>query len=192
MREKGRQVQRSHPLLLYRRLAAYYRTPCLWLLMVSLGLLVWDHPSLSALQLPALMSAFLSPTLMVLTLAMSRLAYVQCAEDGLLVQLPLRRVCVPYESIIQTRTSSLGLLFPPSKQPFSSRAFLRPLWRLPAVVVELERLPQPRRRLRLWMDRRMLLKSALVLLVQDHRGLRSQIDEAAIRWRIGLRESQDT
>jgi len=191
MREKGRQDQRAHPLRLYRRLASYCRAPCLWLLVVSLGLLVWDQSSLRALQLPAMMAALLSAILILLTLAMSRLAYVQCAEDGLLVRLPLRRLHVSYDSIVQTRTSSLGILFPPSKQPFSSRAFLRPLWRLPTVVVELERLPQPRRQLRLWMDSRMLLKSALVLLVEDHRGLRSQIDEAAIRWRVGQRESRD-
>ena len=191
MRERGRQVRRAHPLLLYRRLAAYYRVPCLWLLVLSLGLLVWNHPSLSALRLPAVIAALLSSILILLTLAMSRLAYVRCVEEGLLVRLPLRRVHVPYDSIVQTRTSSLGLLFPPSKQPFTSRAFLGPLWRLPTVVVELERLPQPRRRLRLWMDSRMLLKSALVLLVQDHRDLRNQIDEAMIRWRLSLRESQE-
>lgn len=176
-------------MLVYRRLASYYRTPSLWLLVVSLGLLVWNHPWLGPLRLPAVMAALLSAILILLTLAMSRLAYVRCGEDGLLVQLPLGRVHVPYDSIIQTRTSSLGTLYPPSKQPFSSRAFLRPLWRLPAVVVEVERLPQPRLQLRLWMDSRMLLKSALVLLVEDHRGLRSQIDEATIRWRLGHSES---
>jgi hypothetical protein len=33
----------------------------------------------------------------------------------------------------------------------------------------------------------MLLKSALVLLVEDHGALRGQIDEAMIRWRVAKR-----
>ena len=125
--------------------------------------------------------------LILLTFVMSRLARVECGEDGLLVQVPLYRVHVPYDSIARTRTGSLGSLFPRKKQPFSARSFLNPLWQRPAVVVEVELLPLPSRQLRLWLDARMFLKSALVLLVEDHRGLRSQIDEAMIRWRVAKR-----
>jgi hypothetical protein len=184
MRKKEGRVHRTYPLLLYRRLASYYLIPCLLLLVVSLVVLVWGQPALAPLWLPAMIAVLLSVTLVLLTWAMSRMAYVRCGEDGLLIQVPLQRVHVPYRSIIQTRTSALGILYPPSKQPFSTRAFLRPLWHLPAVVVELELLPQPRRQLRLWMDSRMLLKSGLVLLVEDHRGLRSEIEDSAIRWRL--------
>jgi hypothetical protein len=189
MKKTRKKVRRRHPLLLYKRLASYYRGPSLWLLLVSAVLLVWDHPSLRVLALPAAMTALLSTILILLTFVMSRLAYVECGEDGLLIHLPLHRVHLLYDSIVQTRTSSLATLFPPSRQPFSSRNFLRSLWQLPAVVVEVELLPQPRQQLRLWMDSRMLLKSALVLLVEDHRDLRSQIDEAMIRWRVNKGES---
>jgi hypothetical protein len=189
--KKGRKkVRTRHPLLLYRRLASYYRGPSLWLLLVSAVLLVWDHPSLKELYLPAAMTALLSTIIILLTFVMSRLAYVECGQDGLLIHLPLRRVHVLYDSIVQTRTSALATLFPPSRQPFSSRSFLRPLWQSAAVVVEIELWPQPRRQLRLWMDGRMLLKNALVLLVEDHRVLRRQIDEAMIRWRVSKRESR--
>jgi hypothetical protein len=155
----------------------------LCLLLVSAVLLCWDHPLLRPLVLPAAMTALLSAILLLLTFVMSRLAYVECGEDGLLIHLPLYRVHVLYDSIVQTRTSSMATLFPPSKQPFSSRNFLRPLWQQAAVVVETELLPKPRQELRLWMDSRMILKNALVLLVEDHRTLRSQIDEAMIHWR---------
>jgi hypothetical protein len=185
-----KKVRTRHPLLLYRRLASYYRGPSLWLLLVSAVLLVWDHPSLKELFLPAAMTALLSTIIILLTFVMSRLAYVECGQDGLLIHLPLRRVHVLYDSIVQTRTSALATLFPPSRQPFSSRNFLRPLWQSAAVVVEIELWPQPRRQLRLWMDGRMLLKNALVLLVEDHRVLRRQIDEAMIRWRVSKRESR--
>jgi len=187
MSTRGKPPRKSHPLLLYRRLASYYGTPCVWLLLVSVVLLVWDHPSLEDLQLALVLAALLSVTLILLTFVMSRLARVECGEDGLLVQVPLYRIHVPYDSIVRTRTSSLGGLFPPKRQPFSSRTFLNPLWQRPAVVVEVELLPLPSSQLRLWMDARMFLKSALVLLVEDHRDLRTQIDEAKIRWRVAKR-----
>jgi hypothetical protein len=190
MKKGQRQVRTRHPLLLYRRLLSYYRGPCLWLLLVSVVLLVWDHPSLRVLTLPAVMSLLLSVTLLLLTFVMSRLAYVQCGEDGVLIQLPFYRVHVLYDSIVQTRAASLATLYPPSKQPFSSRNFLRPLWQMTALVVQVELLPKPRQQLRMWMDSRMILKSAVVLLVEDHRALRGQIEEAMIRWRIQKGEAE--
>jgi hypothetical protein len=187
MSTRSRPPRKSHPLLLYRRLASYYGTPCIWLLLVSVVLLIWDHPSLKDLQLALVLTALLSVTLLLLTFVMSRLARVECGEDGLLVQVPLYRVHVPYDSIVKTRTASLGALFPPKRQPFSSRSFLNPLWQRPAVVVEVELLPLPSSQLRLWWDGRMFLKRGLVLLVEDHRGLRTQIDDAMIRWRVAKR-----
>ena len=187
MSKKGKQARTSHQLVLYRRLASYYGTPCVWLFLVSAGLLVWDRRETADMWLALLLAALLSLTLLLLTFVMSRMAYVQCGEDGLLIQVPLHRIHVPYDSIARTRTSSLGSLFPPSRQPFSSRAFLDPLWTETVVVVEVELLPQPRQQLRLWMDARMLLKNGLVLLVREPGDLRSQIDEAMIRWRVGKR-----
>jgi hypothetical protein len=183
MSGRDRTAKTNHPLVIYRRLVSYYGWPSAWLLVVSAGLLVWDEPALEGLTLALALAALLSLTLLLLTLIMSRLASVRCGEDGLLVQLPFHRVHVPYEIITSTRTAALGTLFPPSRQPFTSRAFLNPLWQLPAVVVEVEWLPLPRWQLRLWMDSRMILKGALVLLVKDHTTLRSQMDEAMIRWR---------
>jgi hypothetical protein len=139
------------------------------------------------LRLALVLAALLSVTLLLLTFVMSRLARVECGEDGLLVQVPLYWLHVPYDSIIRTRTASLGGLYPPKRQPFSSRNFLNPLWQRPAVVVEVELLPLPSGQLRLWWDARMFLKSAIVLLVEDHRGLRTQIDDAMIRWRVAKR-----
>ncbi len=190
MKKEQGQIRTRHALLLYRRLVSYYRGPCLWLLLVSVVLLVWDHPLLRVLRLPVVMTLLLSVILLLLTFVMSRLAYVQCGEDGMLIHLPLYRFHVLYDSIVQTRTASLATLYPPSRQPFSSRNFLRPLWQTPALVVHVELLPKSRQQLRLWMDSRMLLRSALVLLVEDHRALRSQIEEAMIRWRIRKGESE--
>ena len=137
MSTRSKAARRSHPLLMYRRLASYYGAPSVWLLLVSVSLLVWDHPSLKDLELALVLAALLSLTLILLTFVMSRLARVECGEDGLLVQVPLYRVHVPYDSITRTRTASLGNLFPPKTQPFYARSFLNPLWQRPAVVVEL-------------------------------------------------------
>jgi len=183
MRGKDKSASTSHPLVIYRRLSSYYGWPSVWLLVVSVALLAWDNPAFEGLWLPLTLAALLSAILLLLTFVMGRLASVRCGEDGLLVQLPLYRVHVPYETITTTRTTGMDTLFPPSQQPFTSRAFLTPLWQLAAVVVEVEWLPQPRWQLRLWMDSRMILEGAIVLLVKDHRVFRGQIDEAMIRWR---------
>jgi len=190
MMRRRRGVRKRHPLMLYRRLAAYYRQPLILLLLVSGGLLAWDPAELQELRLALLLTLLLSLTLLSLTFVMSRLAYVQCGDNGLRVQLPLYRLDVGYDSIVQTRSVSMAALFPPSKQPFSSRGFLNPLWQSTAVVVELEWLPQSRQQLRLWMDSRMILKKALVFLVEDHRALRRQIDEAVVRWRVSRRHAE--
>jgi len=188
-RNKGK-ARTRHPLLLYRRLASYYRRPLVLLLLVSAGLLIWDPPELQELRLTLVLTLLLSVTLLLLTFLMSRVAHVQCGEYGLRVQLPFYRLHVPYDSIVQTRSVPLHQLFRPSKQPFSSQAFLNPLWQLPVVLVGMEFLPQPRRQLRLWMDSRMIIKNGLVFLVQDHRALRRQIDDAMARWRIGTRDTE--
>lgn len=176
-------VRGKHPLLLYRRLLAYIRTPALLLILVSGGLLIWDHPALQGLRLILVMTFLLPLALVLLVFVMSRLAYVQCAEDGLVVQLPLSRVQVPYDSIIETRAAFMYELFPPAQQPFSTRGFLDPLWRMPVVVVRLRSLPQPRQQLRLWMDSRMIIHEGLVFLVRDHMRFRRQVQEAMINWR---------
>ena len=187
-RERAR-VRARLPLLLYRRLVSYWRVPSVLLILVSAGLLIWNHLAWRELRLVLVITFLLPLVLLLLTFAMSRLAYVQCGEDGLLIQLPLYRLHVPYESIVETRAALMYELFPPSKQPFSTRGFLDPLWKMPAVVVRLKHLPQPRRQLRLWMDSRMIVQYGVVLLVEDCRGFRRQIQDAMIHWRAGRRVS---
>jgi len=189
MRRENGKVRARHPLLLYRRLAAYFRTPSVWLMLVSAGLLVWNHPTWRGLRLTLVMTFLLPLVLLLLTLIMSRLAYVQCGEDGLFIQLPLRRLHVPYESILETRAAFMYEVFPPSKQPFSAHGFLNPLWNMTAVVTRLRYFPQPRRQLRLWMDSRMIVHDGLVLLIKDYRHFRREMQEAMIRWRAGERDS---
>jgi len=156
-------------------------------MIVSAGLLIWDHPALQSSR-PVLPVTFVLPLVMVvLIFVMSRMSYVRVEEQGLVVRLPLYRLHVPYESIIETRSASMYELFPPARQPFSTRAFLDPLWSMPAVVVRLRSLPQPRSRLRLWMDSRMLLHDGLVFLVKDHMGFRRQIQGAMMGGRVRRR-----
>jgi hypothetical protein len=178
-----------HPLLLYRRLASYWRVPLMLLLIVSSGLLTWNHPALQELRLGLVVTLLLSLVLLLLTFIMSRLAYVQCRADALFIQLPLYGLHIPYESVLETRAAFMYELFPPSEQPFSTRGFLNPLWKTSAVVVRLRSFPQPRRQLRLWMDSRMIIHDGLVLLVKDYMGFRREIQHAMIHWRAGIGDS---
>ncbi len=181
-------MRARHPLLLYRRLADYLRTPSLLLTVMSAGLLVWNHPALQELRMVLVMTFLLPSALLVVTFVMSRLAYAQCREDGLFIRLPSYRLDVPYESIIETRAEVMYQLFPPSEQRFSTRAFLDPLWNMSAVVVRLKSLPKPRHQLRLWMDSRMIIRDGLVLLVEDYMGFRREIQAAMIHLRAGRRD----
>jgi hypothetical protein len=182
-------VGTKHPLLLYRRLASYWRVPLIMLLLVSAGLLIWNHPALRELRLAMTIVFVLSLGLFLLTSIMSRLAYVQCRADDLLIQLPLHRLDVPYESVVETRAAFMYELFPPSEQPFSTRGFLNPLWKVSAVVVRLRALPRRRQQLRLWMDSRMIVHDGLVLLVEDYMGFRREMQHAMIHWRAGIGNS---
>ncbi len=178
-------VRARYPLLLYRRLAEYWRLPSVLLMLVSSGLLVWNHPALRELRSVLLLALLLPLVLLLLTFAMSRVAYVRCRENGLLIQLPLYRLQIPFESVVETRAAFMYEVFPPSKQPFSTAGFLSPLWKKTAVVIRLKRLPRARRQLRLWMDSRMLVHEGLVLLVKDYMGFRREMQDAMIHWRAG-------
>jgi hypothetical protein len=170
-------------LLVYRRLVGYWGTPLILLFLVSAVLLIWNHTALQVLRPVLVLTLPLSLVLLILTFVMSRLAYVQCRDDGFLIQLPLTRLHVPYESVVEARATLMYELFPPSKQRFSTRGFLDPLWKMSAVVIRLRAWPQPRRRLRLWMDSRMIIRDGLVLLVRDYMGFRREIQDAMARWR---------
>lgn len=189
MERREAKVRARHPLLLYRRLADYFRTPSLLLMVVSAGLLVWNHPALQELRLVLVITFLLPLALLLGTFIMSRLAYVQCREEGLFIRLPFHRLDVPYESVVETRATLMYQLFPPSEQRFSTRAFLDPLWNMSAVVVRLKYLPEPRQQLRLWMDHRMIIQNGLVLLVKDYMGFRREIQAAMILWRAGRPDS---
>lgn len=186
MGRRNARVRARHPLLLYRRLAGYWRLPSVLLVLLSAGLLIWNHAVWQELRLVLVLTFLLPLVLLILTFIMSRLAYVQCREDALLIQLPLHRLRVPYESVLETRAAFMYELFPPSKQPFSSRGFLDPLWEMSAVVLRLRYLPQPRQQLRLWMDSRMIIQDGMVLLVKDYMGLRREIQHAMTHWRAGV------
>lgn len=189
MGEQRAKLRAKHPLLLYRRLASYWGFPSILLMLVSAGLLIWNQPALQGLRAILVLSFLLPFAILILTFAMGRSAHVQCREDGLLIQLPLYALRVPFESIVETRSAFMYELFPPSRQPISARGFLDPLWKMSAVVVRLSSLPQPRSRLRLWMDSRMIIPDGLVLLVQDYRGFRREIQDAMIHWRAGRKDA---
>ncbi len=182
VREKAK-ARAKHPLLLYRRLASYWLGPSLLLMLVSAGLLIWNRPAWRELRLVLVMTFLLPLVLLLVTFIMSRLAYVQCGKGALLIQLPLYRLHVPYESIIETRAAFMYELFPPARQRFSTRGFLEPLWSMSAVVVRLKYFPQPGQQLRLWMDSRMIIHDGLVLLVKDYMGFRREIQATITHWR---------
>ncbi len=183
---EGRRIKRA-PLLLYRRLAGYWGTPSILLLLVSAGLLIWNPPALRELRQILVLAFLLSLSVLWVAFTMRRLAYVEFGDDSLIIQLPFYRLRIPYEYVIDTRSAFMHEVLPPDTQSISTRRFLDPLWSKPAVVVQVRSLPQPRQQLRLWMDSRMIAQDGLVFVVKDDEGFHWEMQDAITQWRDGER-----
>jgi hypothetical protein len=154
--------------------------PTLLIGALSAMLISWGPPRFRG---PLTAILFGGATVFAVTLLFRLRAYAQCRRSAFCLQLPFSRLEIPYRSIRTTRPTDLHRLFPPQRQRWTERRFLKPLFGRTVVVVELEQLPAPRRRLRLWMSKYMLSPDTegLVLLVEDWIALRSELDEYKAR-----------
>jgi hypothetical protein len=76
-------------------------------------------------------------------------------------------------------------MFPPDRQRWPQRYFLRALFGKTVVVVEMGHLPRPKIWLRFWMSKYMLCpdRTGFVLAVQDWMAFRAELDEFRARVR---------
>ena len=102
-------------------------------------------------------------------LAMRKSAYVQPCADHLLLATPFLRMKISYTRIRRATSTSLAMLFPPRSLKGLNREILNPLFKLTAVVVELNALPIPASTLRLFLSPFFFKDDTphLVILVKD-------------------------
>lgn len=171
---------KRHPLLYQQRFNEMVFWPTILIIALSIALLIWGPPE-HRFHLTVVL--FGSGAILVLTLFFRLRAYAQCRRSGLRVQLPFFYLDIPYRSINSTRPTNLYRVFFPREQRWTQRRFLMPLFGRTVIVVDLEQLPVPPRRLRLWMIKYMLSPETvgLVLAVRDWIGLRTELDEYKAR-----------
>jgi hypothetical protein len=126
-----------------------------------------------------------------LTLAFSRLAYVQCTPRNIKIQTPLMPVVFSYKRIVDTRPTALRDLYPPEKQKGARRKMLEESWGETVVVVELKGYPMSRAWLQQLMGPFLLTPkgTGFVFLVKDWMGLNRQITDYLEQWRARTSKS---
>jgi hypothetical protein len=191
-RKKPKRRRRSRfRLLLYDRVMSRTRFPSLLLAVVSLGLwygvtsqlIDWLSPDKASLLLP---SGCLFIGYWLFTVISPLLAYVQILEDHLLLKTPFYRITIPYQNILNTRPVEVQKLFNPSKLSSNQYSLLRPLFGRTALAIDLQGLPPPGFRLRLFFHRLTFSPDTLglVLLVQDWLGLSHLLSNKVDEWRM--------
>ncbi len=179
-------------LRLYERLFAMLRWPS-FLLAVSTYVLWWiapDHPLLAAGQgLLPIISAICF-ILFIVSLIAPFLCYVQCHAKYLLISTPVYRLSVSYSRIDMVTAVNFGQQYPFSRQRWSQRRFLEPLFfersgQLTVVAVWVRQYPLPLRWLKLWFTDYMFAPDSpgFLFMVNDWMGLSHQIEDYRSAWR---------
>lgn len=109
-------------------------------------------------------------------------AYVRLYGDHLLVATPLLRLNISYKRIRQTSTSTMNVLFPPSRLPLLKRDTIAPLLPMTAVILHLNSLPMPRSALRLFLSPFFFRDQTphIVLLVRNWMAFSSELDSMRV------------
>jgi hypothetical protein len=172
-------------MLYQQRLSEQVFWPTIGILIVGAAILAWNPAGLAAYRSYLIVMMASSGSILVFTLLLRLMAFVQCDARGLHVRSPLYRLTIPYDQIRATRPTELYRLFPPKKQRWTERRFLDPLFGRTVVIVELDQLPRPRFWLRFWLGKYVLCPDAvgLVLPVRDWMSFRTELDEFRYRYR---------
>jgi hypothetical protein len=173
------------PIVLHQTLNEQIFWPAILIFAGCLALLIWNPPEFQVYHAHLIVIAVGTGLILVLTFLFRLRAYVQCLDEGLLIQLPFLRLDIPYREIKATRPDQIGRVFPAEEQRWTQRRFLRWLWGHTAVVVELKQLPRPRRWLKMWTGPYLIhpQEESLVLPTRDWIAFRAELDEFLARAR---------
>jgi len=176
---------KRHPLLYHQRLSEQYFWPALLTVAGSAALLAWHPSKLQPYRLLMTVALGCCGMVLVLTLLFRLRAHARCTADSVRVRLPFYQFEIPYSEIKNVRPTELFRLFPPRDQRWSQRRFLAPLFGATVLAIDLDRLPNRKVWLGLWMNKYMLSpdRVGVILAVRDWMGFRAELDEFRARMR---------
>jgi hypothetical protein len=179
---------RRHPLLIYVRLFARWRTPALLLAIAFLVLVVWAPGPLAddVLRLALLAGAVDSLLLFIYSVLGPRLSYVQCRPTHLLVSTPLFRLAISYNRIHTAR----AVPFEPPNVSVAQESLVGPLRGMTMLALDLNGYPVARRWLKLLLNPFLLPDKflGLQLLVPDWMALSRDIEVRRGQWQMRDRD----
>lgn len=176
---------KRYPLLFQQRFSEQIFWPSILILALSAALLVWNPVRVERYRTTLNVALVCTALVLVISLLFRLRTYVRCLHSGLRLQFPFLRLTIPYNEIRSTRPTELYRMFPPDRQRWPQRYFLRALFGKTVVVIEMEKLPHPKIWLRLWMSKYVLCpdRTGLVLAVPDWMAFRAELDEFRARIR---------
>ena len=114
--------------------------------------------------------------------AMHKSAYVQPFSDHLLLATPFLRMKISYSRIKRATSANLTVLFPPKSLRGFKKDILDPLFKLTAVVIELNALPMPASTLRLFLSPFFFKDTSphIVILVNDWMSFSTELESMRV------------
>jgi hypothetical protein len=176
---------KRYPLLFQQRFSEQIFWPSILILTLSAALLVWNPVGIEPYRTTLNVALVCTALVLVLSLLFRLRTYARCLHTGLHLQFPFFHLTIPYNEIRSTRPTELYRMFPPDRQRWPQRYFLRALFGKTVVVVEMGHLPRPKIWLRFWMSKYMLCpdRTGFDLAVQDWMAFRAELDEFRARVR---------
>ena len=176
---------KRYPLIFQRRLNEQVFWPCVLIIGLTGGLLIWNPAGMERYRATLEVVLVGSGLILIFTFVLRLRAYVQCRGAGLWVQLPFYQMNIPYLAIKATRLTELHRMFSDDQLGRGQRRFLEPVMGKTVVIVELEELPLPSLARRLWLSKAMICPNevGLIMAVDDWLTFRTELDEALFRHR---------
>ena len=179
---------KKYPLVIYTRMLDRW-WPMLFLIGLSLLATAWPFYSDLYTRLTAGWQwetlAVVGGGVMLISLfmwVMHKSAYVQPCNDHLLLATPFLRMKISYSRIKRATSANLAVLFPPKSLRGFKKDILDPLFKLTAVVIELNALPMPASTLRLFLSPFFFKDTSphIVILVNDWMSFSTELESMRV------------
>lgn len=189
---------KRYPLVIYTRMIDRW-WPALFLMGLGLMAIGWYYYNDLYERLTAAwkweLLAGVGGTVVIISLimcAMRKSAFVQPRTDYLMLATPFLRMKISYTRIRRATSASLSVLFPPKSLKGMKKEILYPLFKLTAVVVELNALPMPASTLRFFLSPFFFKDNTphLVILVDDWMSFSTELESLRISGNEPVRKTE--
>jgi hypothetical protein len=179
---------RRHPLLIYQRAFAQWRTPAVLVTLLFAALAWWAPGPLAEVGVRILFGAGAGVGLLLVlySLVGPRLCYVQCKATHLLVSAPFFPLAISYSRVYTARPTP----FEPHDVPWTHESLVRPFLGMTMLALDLNGYPVSKRWLKLLLNPYLLPERfvGLQLLVPDWMALSRDIEVHRSQWKTRDRD----